>query len=97
MQNNMDGFVRGEFSYRDETIPLFDSTVVSGYPWRTPSFSVWNFRAGLITEKYRVTAYVENAFDEEYFTGIDPTFGFSGVMIRPSQRIYGIRFMVHTQ
>ena len=62
----------------------------------TPSFSVWNFRAGLIAEKYEVTAYVENAFDEQYFTGIDPTFGFSGVMIRPAQRIYGIRFRIHT-
>ena len=96
MRNDLQGFVRGEFSYRDEAIPLFDSTVVSGYPWRTPSFSVWNFRVGVIGEKYQVAAYVENAFDEEYFTGIDPTFGFSGVMIRPSQRIYGIRFMMHT-
>jgi hypothetical protein len=50
MRNNLEGFVRGEFSYRAEAIPLFD-----------------------------------------------PTFGFSGVMIRPSQRIYGIRFQMHTQ
>ncbi len=96
MRNNMEGFVRGEISYRDEAIPLFDATVVTGYPWRTPSFSVWNFRAGVIAERFQVTAYIENAFDEEYFTGIDPTFGFSGVMIRPSQCIYGIRFMMHT-
>jgi len=96
MRNDLQGFVRGEFSYRAEAIPLFDSTVRTGYPWRTPSFGVFNFRAGVIGEKYQITAYVENAFDEQYFTGIDPTFGFSGVMIRPAQRIYGIRFRMHT-
>ncbi len=97
MRNDLQGFVRGEFSYRAEAIPLFDSTVRTGFPWRTPSFSVFNFRAGVIGEKYEVTAYVENAFDEQYFTGIDPTFGFSGVIIRPAQRIYGVQFRTHTR
>jgi iron complex outermembrane recepter protein len=96
VQNGMDAFVRGEFSFRTEAIPLYDATVREGYPWRTPTFGIYNLRAGLVTEKYQVTAYVENLTDKQYFTGIDPTFGFSGVMIRPSFRVWGIRFRMNT-
>ncbi len=96
LSNNRQAFIRAEANYRSETIPIFDSTVKDGFPWRTPDFSVWNLRAGVTSERYQVTGYVENVFDEQYFTGIDPTFGFAGVMIRPAQRTYGVRLVVST-
>jgi iron complex outermembrane receptor protein len=94
--SGLEGFVRGEASYRSGTITIFDGIVREGFPWRAPSFDVWNLRAGVTGDRFRVTAYVENIFDEQYFTGIDPTFGFSGIQLRPSRRTYGLRLMVHT-
>ncbi len=94
--SELQGFVRGEVSYRSATIPIYDGIVREGFPWRTPSFNVWNLRAGISGDRFRISAYVENVFDEQYFTGIDPTFGFSGIQLHPSQRTYGVRFTVHT-
>ena len=96
MGNELQGFARGEISYRSETIPIFDAVVREGFPWRTPSFKVWNLRAGMSGDRYRISVYVENVLDEQYFTGIDPTFGFSGIQLHPSRRTYGVRFIVHT-
>jgi len=95
LSDNLESFIRAEWSYRSETIPYFDATIRSGFPWRTPAFNVFNFRAGIVNKKYQLTAYVENAFNEQYFTGLDPTFGFAGPMIRPSQRIFGVRLTMH--
>ena len=45
--------------------------------------------------KYRVTAYVDNAFDDNYYTSTYD-FGFSnGAGIVPSYRTYGVRFVAN--
>lgn len=87
-------YMRGEVSYRSESIPVIDSLGVQGFPNEAPSFSVWNFRLGASSDQYAIEAYAENAFDEEYFTTIGGT-SFSGRQIRPAVRRYGVRFLAH--
>ncbi len=93
---SLDGYVRAEWSYRDQSIPVFDATIESGFPYRTPSFDVWNFRAGVQSDRFRLVAYVENALNEQYFTSLDPTFGFSGLQVHPSKRSFGVRLTRYT-
>lgn len=90
----LEPYVRGEVSYRSESIPVIDSVGVPGFPNVAPSFTVWNFRLGARSDRYSVEAYAENAFDEEYFTTIGGT-SFSGRQIRPAVRLYGVRFSAH--
>ena len=59
---------------------------------QVPSFDVWNFRAGIDRGRWQVTAYVENAFDENYYTGTFDDLFWSGVHVRVHPRRYGIRF-----
>lgn len=94
--DSLNAYVRAEWSYRDKTIPVFDATIEKGFPYRTPSFDVWNFRAGVQSGRLSVVAYVENALGEQYFTSLDPTFGFSGLQVRPSKRQFGVRLSVRT-
>ncbi|MEJ8567940.1 TonB-dependent receptor domain-containing protein [Elongatibacter sediminis] len=61
------------------------------YPIQIPSFDVVNVRAGLASgDRWSVVAYVENLFDENYYTGTQENFGFGGFRIRPHFRVAGI-------
>jgi len=91
-----DAFVRAEWNYRDGTIPLFESSLDPNFPNRTPSFSVVNLRAGIEKDRYRLSVFWENAFDEQYFTSLDPTFGFTGPQLHPSRSTAGVRFVIRT-
>lgn len=93
---SLNAYVRAEWNYRDQTIPVFDATIESGFPYRTPSFDVWNFRAGVQSDRFSLVAYVENALNEQYFTSLDPTFGFSGLQVHPSKRQFGVRLTLYT-
>lgn len=95
LTSGWDAFLRAEFSYADEY--LYDVNGTAGvqlgfeFPFLIPSHSVWNFRAGIHNEKYRLVAYVQNAFDDNYYTSTFD-FGFSnGASVVPSYRSYGIR------
>jgi len=68
-----------------------------GSPFETPAYDVWNFRAGIESDRYKVVAYIENAFDELYWTGAFESVSFSGIQIQPNPRMYGIRLTVNTK
>lgn len=86
-----DLFVRAEWSYRSQSFPTIDSLLQTGFPFRAPAFDLWNIRAGFGNDRFRISAFVENLFNEEYFTTTQG-FGFSGIKIHPAYRTWGIRF-----
>jgi iron complex outermembrane receptor protein len=59
------------------------------YPFKTPDYDVWNLRAGFDMEHWRLTAYVQNLDEEDYYTGTGENFGVSGMRLRPSPRTIG--------
>ncbi len=59
------------------------------FPYKVPSFDVFNLRGGFEWERAKITLYVENVFDEEYYTGTQENFGLSGIRLRPHPRTYG--------
>ena len=59
------------------------------FPYRSPSFDVWNLRAGVDMEHWVVNAYVQNLGEEDYYTGTQENFGVSGIRLRPHPRIIG--------
>lgn len=90
-----DGFLRAEFSHQDKLFYDVNGTAgaMLGYtfPFEIPARDVWNFRVGANNDRFRVVGYVENAFDEAYYTSTYD-FGFTnGAGVVPSYRTYGIR------
>jgi iron complex outermembrane receptor protein len=61
------------------------------FPYLSPDFDVVNIRGGWEWERFGLVAYVQNATDEEYYTGTQENFGASGIRLRPHPRIYGLR------
>ena len=59
------------------------------FPYLSPSYDVLNLRGGFEWERVGVTVYVQNATDEEYFTGTQENFGISGIRLRPHPRVIG--------
>ncbi|MGE0581344.1 MAG: TonB-dependent receptor [Steroidobacteraceae bacterium] len=84
------GYVRGEWSYRSSTKPNMASILQSGFPYEVDAFQVVNLRAGVRNDAWSLEGYLENALDEEYFTG-HALFGFGGVRVRPHPRLWGVR------
>lgn len=85
------GYVRGEWTYRDEIRSSTAALIQSGFPWEVPSYDFVNLRFGIEHNNYSVVAYVENAFDEEYYTNAYQKAFMSGLHIEPSVRRYGVR------
>lgn len=90
-----EGFGRVEWSYRDDSVPSINSILQQGFPHIAESFQVWNFRLGTENANYRVEAFVQNAFDEQYFTK-NNGFGFAGIQVTPQERYFGVRFLART-
>ena len=59
------------------------------FPYKVPSFEVFNLRAGFSTGAWAFNAYVENLLEEHYYTGTQENFGVSGIRLRPHPRIFG--------
>ncbi len=91
LRGNMDAFVRGEYYFRDELRSTTAALIQEGFPWEVPSFDVFNLRAGLETDQYSVVLYVENLFDETYFTNAYQKAFTGGLHIEPGVQRYGIR------
>lgn len=94
--DGMQLFVRGEWNYRSSAVPNVQDHSESGFPFRSPAFDVWNFRLGFATDHFSVVGFVENVFDEQFFTTTADNGFLSGVGIQPSRRMYGVRVNVHT-
>ncbi len=61
------------------------------FPYKASAFDVFNLRAGYDAENWGVNVYVQNLFEEKYYTGTQENFGLSGIRLRPHPRIFGAR------
>lgn len=91
LTGELDAFVRGEYIYRDEIRSSTASLIREGFPWVVPSYDIFNLRAGLEHENYTVALYVENLFDDTYFTNAYQKAFMSGLHIEPGVQRYGLR------
>lgn len=96
LRSDWNGFLRAEFNHQDEQ--FYDVNGTAGallgfrFPFEIPARNVWNFRIGASNDRYRVVAFIENAFNDNYYTSTYD-FGFTnGAGIVPSFRTYGVRF-----
>jgi iron complex outermembrane recepter protein len=93
-----EGFARVEWFYRDETYS--DLTALArrdeGFPFLVPSYDHTNLRAGVQSDRFSIVAYIENLFDEKYFTNVYEKAFVSGMALQPSYQTYGVRFTWRT-
>ncbi|MEJ8566160.1 TonB-dependent receptor [Elongatibacter sediminis] len=89
--DNWSGYVRLEWNYRDGIKPTTTSLIYSGFPWDVPSYDFFNLRIGAERDQFRVVAYVENLFDEKYYTNAYQKAFAGGLFIEPSYQNYGVR------
>ncbi|MDG1907220.1 MAG: TonB-dependent receptor [Arenicella sp.] len=87
----LEGFVRGEYVYRDDITSTTSALIQSGFPWEVPSYGVANLRLGVRHEDYTVSLYVENLFDETYYTNAYQKAFASGLHIEPGVQRFGMR------
>lgn len=86
-----EGYVRAEWTYRDEIKPSTTSLIYSGFPWDVPSYDFVNLRIGAESENLRLVAYAENLFDSNYYTNAYQKAFAGGLFIEPSFRTFGVR------
>jgi iron complex outermembrane receptor protein len=60
------------------------------FPYKVPSFDLFNLRAGFNKDAWAFNFYVANLFEEEYYTGTQENFGVSGMRLRPHPRTFGL-------
>ena len=87
----LDAFVRGEYVYRDSLRSTTAALIQEGFPWEVPSYDYFNLRLGLEHARYSVTAYVENLFDDVYYTNAYQKAFTGGLHIEPGVQRYGLR------
>jgi iron complex outermembrane receptor protein len=89
------GFVRAEgvysSSYANSLIALVPGAVPY-FPYYTKAYAIANFRAGVSWEHYTFTAYVQNAFGNDYYTGVYDNLIASGAQVAVHPRIFGAKF-----
>ena len=85
------GFVRGTVTYSDG----FYEDIAARDPFFVPAHATWDISVGVTTDRFRLSAYVENAFDNESIAGIrESSLSLSGLQVSPQPRIYGIELRV---
>lgn len=90
--DNWAGYARLEWKYRDGIKPDTFALIYTGFPWDVPSYDFFNLRIGAESGNIRLVAYVDNLFDEEYYTNAYQKAFAGGIFIEPSYRAYGVRF-----
>lgn len=88
---NWAGYVRLEWNYRDEIKPNTTSLIYSGFPYDVPSYDYFNLRIGAEHKNIRLVAYVENLFDNNYYTNAYQKAFAGGLFIEPSYQRFGLR------
>ncbi|MCD7098788.1 TonB-dependent receptor [Stenotrophomonas sp. MMGLT7] len=91
VSGNYEGFVRGEWSFRDQALTSSYGLRYDQYPFVAPSYTNTNLRLGIESGKLTVTAYVENLFDKHYFTNVYEKAFYSGVQAEPAYRSVGLK------
>jgi iron complex outermembrane receptor protein len=59
------------------------------FPYKVPSYEVFNLRGGVEWQRAALTLYVQNLFSEKYYTGTQENFGLSGIRLRPHPQTIG--------
>lgn len=93
--DSLEGFARFEWNYRSSTKGDLEGVAAKqlglpNFPYNIDSYDVANLRLGVKGENWRVNAYVENLFDEEYYSGTSDNFGLAGIRVRPHPRVFGV-------
>ncbi len=91
LTGSLDAVIRGEYFFRDELRSTTAALIQEGFPWVVESFDVVNLRMGIEHEDYTVTFYIENLFDETYYTNAYQKAFMGGLHIEPGVQRYGIR------
>ncbi len=98
--SDLEGFARAELFGRSESRSNIEAVAapilgLPDFPYESPSFTVVNLRFGVETEQWGVDAFVENLFEEDYYTSSNDNFGISGMRVRPHPRVLGVRGRVN--
>ncbi|HWK73741.1 MAG TPA: TonB-dependent receptor [Povalibacter sp.] len=88
---SLEGFARAEWNYRSGIRSGNDALIHSGFPWEVPAYNSTNIRVGVRADKYTVTLYSENVFDQVYFLNSYSKAFTGGNFIEPSVQRYGVR------
>ena len=87
--------MRLEYTYRDSINPNTTALIYDGFPYDVPSYDYFNLRIGFEAENLQIVLYVENLFDETYYTNAYQKAWASGLAIEPSFQKAGIRATYH--
>ncbi|MBB5686871.1 TonB-dependent receptor [Sphingobium boeckii] len=90
LSDEFEGFVRGEWNYRGETLSSNFALVYPNSPFVSPGFHNFNLRIGAESEKMKVMLFIENLFDNNYYTNAYEKAFYSGVQVEPSFQTVGI-------
>lgn len=99
ISDTLEGFARAEWSSRSSTAGDLEGVAAAqlglpSFPYVIPSFNVVNIRLGVNGDNFSISGYVENLFEENYYTGTSDNFGLGGIRIRPHPRIWGVRLTI---
>ncbi len=97
----LEGFARveayGRSSSRSDLEAVAQSLLgLPQFPYRAPSFGVVNIRMGVSRDNVSLSGFIENLFQEDYYTSSSENFGLAGIRVRPNPRKFGIRLKVST-
>jgi len=101
ISNSINGFARIEAFGRSSSFSDLEAVSQSilglpQFPYRAPHFGVVNIRMGVSSGNVSLSGFVENLFEEDYYTSTSENFGLAGMRVRPNPRRYGIRLKVST-
>ena len=101
ISNSINGFARIEAFGRSSSFSDLEAVSQSilglpQFPYRAPHFGVVNIRMGVSSGNVSLSGFVENLFEEDYYTSTSENFGLAGMRVRPNPRRDGIRLKVST-
>lgn len=94
--DDYEGYIRAEWFYRGDTVSNKDYLIKSGFPYEVPDYNSTNVRIGMGNEQYSIVAYVENLFDNNYYTNAYQKAFVGGLFVEPSVRTVGVRLSFKT-
>jgi len=89
LTDKIDGYARAEWNYRSEILSSFFALRYNVFPFISPGYNTANIRVGLETDRLRLSAFVENVTDENYYSNAYEKAFYSGVQVEPSFRRFG--------
>jgi iron complex outermembrane receptor protein len=85
--DRFNGFARGQVSFTGERY----EDIAARDPFYVPGYTTVDVSLGVETDRFRVSAYVENALDNEHYVGIrESSLSLSGLQVSPRPRMFGV-------